>query len=196
MSKRVFDIICSAVGLLILSPFLLIMAVFVKLSSPGSIFFNQTRIGKNGKPFQLVKFRTMHTGSHRNGLLTIGDQDRRITRIGKFLRKYKLDELPQLWNVLHGEMSIVGPRPEVAKYVALYTLQQRDVLLVKPGISDFASITFVDENQLLGRVNNPENYYIHEILPKKLSLNLKYIESQSFFTDLKIIWFTIKALFR
>jgi len=169
--------------------------LLVLFGSTGGIFYIQTRVGKNGKDFFLFKFRTMHTGSDKKGLLTVGARDSRITRTGFFLRKYKLDELPQLFNVLFGSMSLVGPRPEVRKYVEIYNDEQKKVLGVKPGITDYASIEYVNENEILAKSENPEETYIREIMPDKLQLNLKYIREKSFLTDLKIIFRTLTKIF-
>lgn len=155
------------------------------------LFYFQTRVGKNNKDFTLFKFRTMHLDSDKKGLLTIGGRDPRVTKIGYYLRKYKLDELPQLFNVLFGSMSLVGPRPEVRKYVDLYTLEQQQVLSVKPGITDFASLEYFNENEVLSKSSNPEETYIKEVMPHKLLLNMKYINQQGFFVDLKIIFNTL-----
>ncbi len=155
------------------------------------IFYLQTRVGKNGKDFKLFKFRTMVKDSDKKGLLTIGGRDPRVTKIGYYLRKYKLDELPQLFDVLFGSMSLVGPRPEVRKYVDMYTKEQQQVLSVKPGITDFASLEFINENELLSKSSNPEETYIKEVMPHKLALNRKYIEQQSFLVDIKIIFNTL-----
>lgn len=155
------------------------------------IFYLQIRVGRNGQDFKLFKFRTMHTDADKKGLLTVGGHDPRVTKIGYYLRKYKLDELPQLFNVLFGTMSLVGPRPEVRKYVDLYTNEQKQVLSVRPGITDFASLEFINENDLLAKSSNPEQTYINEVMPAKLSLNAKYIEQQGVLTDLKIILNTI-----
>jgi lipopolysaccharide/colanic/teichoic acid biosynthesis glycosyltransferase len=193
--KRLFDILFS----LILLAFGVIPFLFISLAiifdSKGGVFFHQERVGLNGRHFLLHKFRTMRPATEKLGQLTVGNRDPRITSIGYFLRKYKLDELPQLFNILKGEMSVVGPRPEVPKYVALYTEEQRLVLSVKPGLTDFASIDFVDENALLSESNNPEKTYIEEIMPLKLNLNLKYVREMSLITDLKIIAGTFTAIF-
>jgi lipopolysaccharide/colanic/teichoic acid biosynthesis glycosyltransferase len=194
--KRLFDIVSSLLGLIILSPFLFIISILVLISSPGGIFYRQTRVGKNGKDFRLWKFRTMKPDSDKKGLLTVGGRDPRVTRIGYFLRKYKLDELPQLINVLTGDMSLVGPRPEVRKYVAMYSPDQMRVLSVQPGITDYASIEYSNENELLAQSADPEKTYIEEIMPAKLKLNMKYIEESrgtmlaAMRTDLKIIFKT------
>ncbi len=191
MLKRGFDLVSSITGIILLFPFLLILWICIQLESSGGGFYRQIRVGKNGIDFRLWKFRTMQTGADKKGLLTIGERDSRVTRIGYYLRNYKLDELPQLINVLVGEMSIVGPRPEVRKYVELYSPDQRKVFSVKPGITDYASIEYSNENELLAQSENPERTYIEDVLPAKLGLNLKYINEQGFFTDLKIIFRTI-----
>ena len=196
MYKRVFDILFSFFGLVFLLPIFVVISIFVLFSSRGGIFYLQKRVGKNGRDFLLLKFRTMKTGSDKKGLLTVGGKDNRITGIGYYLRKYKLDELPQLINVLIGDMSLVGPRPEVRKYVELYDTNQMQVLQVRPGITDYASIQYIDENEILGKSSNPEKTYIEEIMPEKLKLNLKYIETQSFLVDMKIIFSTISKIFR
>lgn len=189
--KRAFDLIASIIGIILLIPLFVVIWILVISESTGGGFYRQQRVGKNGKDFGLLKFRTMHTGSDKKGLLTVGGRDPRVTRVGFYLRKYKLDELPQLFNVLTGEMSLVGPRPEVRKYVNLYNTSQLRVLDIKPGITDYASIEFSNENEILGRAANPETIYIEEIMPKKLELNLKYIAEQSMWTDLKIIFRTV-----
>lgn len=191
MAKRLFDIFSSFIGLIILLPFLFIISLCVLISSPGGIFYRQVRVGKNGKDFRLWKFRSMRPDSDKKGLLTVGGKDPRVTGIGYFLRKYKLDELPQLINVLVGDMSVVGPRPEVRKYVDMYSPEQKRVLEVQPGITDYASIEYSDENELLARSADPEKTYIEEIMPAKLKLNMKYIEEKNLGTDLKIIFRTI-----
>ena len=191
MLKRSFDVVSSLIGIILLFPVLLILWICIQLESSGGGFYRQVRVGKDGVDFRLWKFRTMQTGSDKKGLLTIGGRDSRVTRIGYYLRKYKLDELPQLINVLVGDMSIVGPRPEVRKYVNLYTSDQLKVLSVKPGITDYASIEYSNENELLAQSENPENTYIEEVLPAKLELNQKYLNEQGFLTDLKIIFQTI-----
>lgn len=195
MLKRLFDITFSFLLIILLVPLFLIIAVLVKLDSRGPVFFLQTRVGKNNRDFKLFKFRTMHVDADKRGLLTVGHRDSRITRVGYNLRRYKLDELPQLFNVLIGDMSVVGPRPEVRKYVDMYDERQQKVVSVRPGITDFASIRYVNENELLKNTENPEKLYIDEIMPAKLELNLKYIENRHFFKDLKIILLTVKAIF-
>jgi lipopolysaccharide/colanic/teichoic acid biosynthesis glycosyltransferase len=192
--KRLFDIIFSFIGLIILLPFFIIIALLIVMDSRGGIFYKQVRVGLDGKDFTLLKFRSMKTNSDKGSLLTVGDNDSRITSIGSFIRKYKIDELPQLINVLFGDMSLVGPRPEVRKYVDLYNAEQKQVLNVKPGLTDYASIEYSNENEILGKALNPEQTYIDEIMPAKLKLNLKYISEKSFGVDLKIIWRTIKKI--
>ena len=192
--KRFFDILFSAWGLLMLAPVFLILCLIIKAEGKGGCFYVQERIGKNGKPFGLYKFRTMHTGAESEGLLTVGEHDTRITRIGYFLRKYKIDELPQLLNVLKGDMSLVGPRPEVRKYVELYTEAQRKVLSVRPGITDYASIEYVNENELLSQAEDPDRVYIEKIMPDKIKLNMKYLENYTLKEYFKIIFLTFKSL--
>lgn len=172
---RVLDFIFSFLGLLILMPFFLIIAFWIALDSKGGVLYKQTRVGRYGKDFKLFKFRSMRVDADKSGLLTVGGSDSRITKAGLFVRKYKLDELPQLINVLIGEMSLVGPRPEVRKYTDLYTQDQQVVLQVRPGITDWASIEFRNENELLGNSKDPEKTYIEEIMPKKIELNKRFI---------------------
>lgn len=195
MLKRIFDITLSLFGLIILLPFMLIIAILIKFDSKGTIFFKQIRVTKDGKEFKIFKYRTMKVGSDRYSQITVG-QDERITKIGSFLRKYKLDEIPQLINVLIGDMSLVGPRPEVPKYVALYTDEQKEILKVRAGITDYASIEFSDENDLLTSEKNPEEAYIEKIMPKKIELNKKYLSEISVLTDIKIILLTIKKILK
>ena len=191
MLKRLFDIIASLIGIIILLPFFIVICIAMIVSCGFPLFYLQTRVGKNGKDFKLFKFRTMHLDADKKGLLTVGGRDPRVTSIGYYLRKYKLDELPQLFNVLFGTMSLVGPRPEVRKYVDLYTKEQQQVLSVKPGITDFASLEYINENDLLAKSDNPEKTYIDEIMPAKLTLNAKYIQRQGLLVDFKIILKTI-----
>ena len=194
--KRCFDIVFSFIGLILLLPILLVISLVIALDSKGSIFFVQKRVGKNNKDFWIVKFRTMFGGSQEKGLLTIGDRDSRVTRVGVFLRKYKLDELPQLFNVLNGTMSLVGPRPELRNFVEAYPTEYIKVLSVKPGITDLASIAFRNEAELLKQQKHPEKYYLSVILPKKLILHKDYINNRSFLTDLKIIFKTFFAILK
>lgn len=189
--KRLFDIIFSFLGLLFLLPVFLIIAVAIKLDSKGSVFFKQIRVGKDGKEFKIYKFRTMVEDAEKKGMRITVDGDKRITKLGYFLRKYKIDELPQLINVLLGDMSFVGPRPEVPKYVAMYDEDQRSILRIRPGITDIASIEYRDENSLLVKSNNPEETYIREIMPRKIKLNIEYLKRMSIVYDIKLIFRTI-----
>ncbi|MCC2626031.1 MAG: hypothetical protein K0R14_1904 [Burkholderiales bacterium] len=194
--KRIFDIVCSLMGLIILSPLFIIIAVLVKYTTPGPVFFRQIRVGHYGHEFSIYKFRTMVVNAENMGLhITVGD-DARVTILGKFLRKTKLDELAQLINVLKGDMSLVGPRPEVPEYVKIYPQEIKDIVLsVRPGITDWASIKMIDENLLLAKVNNPEQMYLNQILPQKLGYAVKYVKTRSFITDLIIIVTTIGRIF-
>lgn len=194
--KRTFDILMSFIGLLILLPFFILISVWIMLDSRGGIFYRQTRVGKNGVDFRLWKFRSMRPDSDKKGLLTVGGRDPRITRSGYFLRKTKMDELPQLINVLVGDMSFVGPRPEVRKYVDLYTAEQKKVLNVRPGITDLASLHYFEESELLAKSSDPEKTYIEEIMPAKLKLNLQYIGKANLGTDIGMILKTIGRIFR
>ncbi len=189
--KRIFDFVLATIFLILLAPIFIFIAIRIKLDSKGSVFYKQVRVGLNGKDFGIYKFRSMFVGADKKGLLTVGGNDARITKPGIFLRKYKLDELPQLINVFFGDMSIVGPRPEVRKYVDLYSKEQLLVLSVKPGITDYASIAYSRENEILAKATDPEATYINEIMPDKLALNLKYIREQSFVIDIKIILQTL-----
>lgn len=191
---RLLDILFSAIGLVLLSPLFVLFYILVWMESKGGGFFVQERIGKDGKPFGLYKFRSMKTEAEAEGQITVGAHDTRITRIGYFLRKYKLDELPQLWNVLKGDMSIVGPRPEVKRYVDLYTDEQRKVLTVRPGITDHASIRYINENEILCRADDPERVYIEQIMPDKIKLNMVYIEHHTLREYLRVILLTLKSL--
>lgn len=193
---RFFDLIFSITGILILMPVFLIISIIIIFESKGGIFFKQIRVGKNETEFKVIKFRTMYIGSDKSSLITVGGRDARITKSGYLLRKYKIDELPQLINVLSGEMSLVGPRPEVRKYIDYYNLDQKKVLSIKPGITDWASIEFKDENEILEKASNPEHEYIHNILPHKIKLNLIFIDRYSIKEYYKIIFTTIiKVLF-
>ena len=195
MLKRIFDITLSLFGLILLLPFMLIIAILIKIDSKGSIFFKQIRVTKGGREFKILKYRTMRVGSDKYSQITVG-KDKRITEIGSFLRKYKLDEIPQLINVLVGDMSLVGPRPEVPKYVNLYTEEQKEILKVRAGITDYASIEFSNENDLLASEENPEKAYIEKVMPKKIELNKKYLSEISVLTDIKIILLTIKKILK
>lgn len=194
MIKRLFDIILSTFGLIVFSPILIVIAILIKLDSKGPIFYRQTRVGKHSEDFKIFKFRTMHVNADKMGLLTVGDRDPRVTKVGYSLRKYKLDELPQLINVFIGEMSFVGPRPEVRKYVDLYSESDAEILNVKPGITDYASIKYRDEAELMKASDNPEKIYIEEIMPEKIRLNKMYIENYGVITDLKIIFKTFASI--
>ena len=193
---RFFDILGSVVPFIILSPLFLIVYILIRLESKGGGFYSQERIGKDGKPFKLWKFRSMRTDADKGSQITIGERDSRITRTGYFIRKYKIDELPQLWNVFVGDMSLVGPRPEVKKYVDLYTEEQRKVLTVRPGITDWASIEYVDENTILGKAEDPEKAYIEQIMPDKIRYNMKWIENQSVVEYFRLILLTFKKIAR
>ncbi len=193
---RFFDVIFSGIGLILLSPLFLILYILIRCESKGEGFYAQERIGKDGKPFKLNKFRSMRKDSDKGSLITIGGHDPRITRTGYFIRKYKLDELPQLWNVFVGDMSLVGPRPEVPRYVNLYTSEQRKVLSVLPGITDWASIEYVDENSILGQSEAPDRAYIEQIMPDKIRYNMKWIENQGIVEYFKIIFMTFFKIVR
>jgi len=193
---RLLDIIFSFLGLLILSPVLLLIAIAIKLNSSGPAIYKQLRVGKLGKEFTLYKFRSMRMNADKLGLLTVGGRDSRITSVGFFVRKYKLDELPQLWNVFIGNMSIVGPRPEVKKYVDLYTPEQLQVLNVRPGITDMASIKYKNESEVLKQQSDPEKYYIEHIMPEKIDLNKNFITNPNVFNYVKIIFLTIAGIFK
>lgn len=194
--KRLFDILISGLGLLALSPLFIVVAVWIKVDSQGPVFYRQTRVGRGNKDFHLLKFRSMVSDADKSGLLTVGGHDSRVTRTGYFIRKYKLDELPQLINVFLGDMSLVGPRPEVRKYVDMYTPEQLHVLDIRPGITDAASIKYRNENDLLAAADNPEQYYIDVIMPDKLRINLEYVAHHSLIGDLKLIFDTFIAILK
>lgn len=193
---RFFDFIFSGFGLIVLSPLFLILYILIRLESKGGGFYAQTRIGKDGVPFKLYKFRSMRTGADKGSLITVGGHDPRITKMGYFIRKYKLDELPQLWNVFIGDMSLVGPRPEVERYTKLYTEEQKKVLTVRPGITDWASIEYVDENVILGQAEDPDKAYIEQIMPDKIKYNMKWINNQGVTEYFKIIFMTFWRIVR
>ena len=193
---RFFDLFFSLFGLVVLLPVFLIIALCIVSDSRGGVFYRQVRVGRNGKDFRLYKFRSMASGSDSKGLITVGENDARVTRVGCFLRKYKLDELPQLLNVFRGDMSLVGPRPEVRKYVNLYTGEQRRVLSVLPGITDYASIEYMDENRILGQASDPDKAYVELIMPDKIRYNMKYINSRSVKEYFKIIFLTFLKIIR
>lgn len=196
MLRTLFDKIAALIGLLILSPLFVIIALAIILDSKGGVFFIQERVGKDFQPFGLFKFRTMRPFSESEGKLTVGTNDPRITRVGAYLRKYKVDELPQLFNVVNGTMNLAGPRPEVPDYVKYYNEEQRKVLSVKPGITDYASLVYFNENELLAQSANPKETYLNEVMPAKLKLNLEYIANKSFSEDLKIIFKTVVKIFK
>lgn len=196
MLKRGLDVAVSLVGLALFLPLMLVLALWVMCDSRGPILYRQVRVGRNGHDFRLLKFRSMRVDADRLGLITVGGRDPRVTRAGYYLRKYKLDELPQLLNVLRGDMSLVGPRPEVRKYVDLYTPEQLRVLTVRPGITDLASLRYRHENDLLAQAEDPDAYYIETVMPAKLALNLEYIDHQSFWGDLRLIGQTVVAVCR
>ena len=196
MMKRLFDILSSFVILTLFFPIGVIVAVAIVFSSKGGVFYIQERIGKKLKPFGLLKFRTMAIGSDKKGKLTVGANDSRITSVGRILRKFKLDEFPQFINVLFGHMSIVGPRPEVKGYVDLYSKEQLEVLNVKPGITDLASLEYFNENELLGKSSDPQKTYIEEVMPAKLELNKKYLSNPSLLNDIEIMWRTFLKIIR
>jgi len=193
---RFFDILFSFIGLILLLPVLLFITLAIAIDSRGGVLYYQSRVGKNGKDFRLVKFRTMVTGAEKKGGLTVGTRDSRITNTGHFLRKFKLDELPQLFNVLMGSMSLVGPRPEIRKYVDRYTPEQRFVLSVKPGITDWASIEYISENEILGKSSDPEKSYLEEIMPAKIELNKRFIENRGLTQYFKILFLTVSSVFK
>lgn len=191
MLKRLFDLTASLAGIVVLLPVYLLISALIVADSRGGIFYLQTRVGKDNQDFRLFKFRTMVTDADKKGLITVGARDSRVTRVGYYLRKYKLDELPQLFNVFLGNMSLVGPRPEVRKYVSLYNPEQMKVLSVKPGITDYASIEYSNENEILAKAADPDKEYIEVIMPAKLDLNLRYIREQGLMTDIRLILKTI-----
>ncbi len=195
MAKRLFDIVCAAVGLLLLSPLLVAVAVWVKLDSPGPVMFQQERVGRFGRTFRIHKFRTMRVDAPQLGpQITIGD-DARITRTGRWLRATKVDELPQLWDVLRGAMSLVGPRPEVPRYVAMYPVELREVVLsVRPGITDPASLSFRNESELLARAEDPEREYVEVVMPMKLRLAANYVRNATLGGDIRLILATLRAM--
>ena len=189
--KRIFDIVSCVLLLLIVLPFMLIIGMAIAINSRGGIIYKQQRVGQNDRDFVLYKFRTMLPNSDKDSLLTVSNRDVRITKIGYFLRKYKLDELPQLFNIIKGDMSVVGPRPEVRKYVSLYSDEEKKVFTVRPGLTDYASLAYINENEILAATAEPEQTYIQKVMPEKLQLNLKYIENQSFTEDIKLIFKTL-----
>lgn len=191
---RFCDVFFSLLGLIVLSPIFVIIALSIVLDSRGGVFYRQVRVGRDGVDFRLFKFRSMASGADKKGLITVGMKDSRVTRVGYFLRKYKLDELPQLINVLKGEMSLVGPRPEVRKYVDLYTEEQRKILAVVPGITDYASIEYADENMILGQASNPDIVYIKRVMPDKIRYNMRYINNRCLKEYFRIIFLTLRKI--
>jgi lipopolysaccharide/colanic/teichoic acid biosynthesis glycosyltransferase len=191
---RIFDILFSLAGIILLLPIFLIISLIILLDSPGGVFFFQKRVGKGGREFRLVKFRSMVTNAENHGGLTLGARDRRITRSGYFIRKHKLDELPQLFNVLAGDMSLVGPRPDLKKYTDLYSPEQRIVLSVRPGITDYASIEYINESEILGSSDDPEKTYIEKVIPAKIMLNRRYIDNRNLAEYFRILLLTTKKL--
>lgn len=192
--KRIFDIVMSGLGLICLSPLFVVLAVWIKCDSSGPVFYRQVRVGRHNRDFRLFKFRSMRPGSDRKGLITVGGRDPRVTRSGYYIRKYKLDELPQLINVFIGDMSLVGPRPEVRKYVDMYNAEQMHVLDVRPGITSLASIRYRDENDILAAAEDPDRAYVEQVMPDKIAIDLEYVAKASLATDIALIFRTFKAI--
>ncbi len=192
--KRLFDIIASGLGLIVLSPLFVILAIWIKTDSKGPVFYRQTRVGRGNKDFRLYKFRSMRPDSDKLGLITVGGRDPRVTRSGYYIRKYKLDEFPQLINVFIGDMSLVGPRPEVRKYVDMYTTEQMRVLSVRPGITSLASIRYRNENDILAATDDPDRCYIEQVMPDKLAIDLEYVDRATLWNDIKLIFSTFRKI--
>lgn len=192
--KRLFDIIASGLGLICLSPLFLVLSVWIKLDSAGPVFYRQIRVGRYNRDFRLYKFRSMRVNADKQGLITVGGRDPRVTRSGYYIRKYKLDEFPQLINVLIGDMSLVGPRPEVRKYVELYTPEQMHVLDVRPGITSLASIRYRNENDILAAAEDPDRCYVEQVMPDKLAIDLEYVNKASLWNDIRLIFSTLKEI--
>ena len=192
--KRLFDIFASGLGLIVLSPLFAVLAVWIKADSRGPVFYRQTRVGRNNRDFRLYKFRSMRVGSDKKGLITVGGHDPRVTRSGYYIRKYKLDEFPQLINVFTGDMSLVGPRPEVRKYVDMYTPEQMRVLTVRPGITSHASIRYRNENDILAAAEDPDRCYIEQVMPDKLAIDLEYVDRASLWNDILLIFSTFREI--
>lgn len=192
--KRLFDIISSGLGLIVLSPLFAILAIWIKTDSKGPVFYRQIRVGRNNKDFHLYKFRSMRPDSDKLGLITVGGHDPRVTRSGYYIRKYKLDEFPQLINVFVGDMSLVGPRPEVRKYVDMYTPEQMRVLSVRPGITSLASIRYRNENEILATAKDPDKCYIEQVMPDKLAIDLEYVDRATLWNDIKLIFSTFREI--
>lgn len=195
LAKRIFDIVSSIIALVIFSPVLIIISIWIAIDSPGGVFYRQIRVGKNRKEFGLFKFRSMRSGADKKGQITIGN-DARVTKVGRFIRRFKIDEIPQLINIIKGDMSVVGPRPEVPKYVNMYSDEQLKVLTVLPGLTDYASIEYLDEQKILGAAADPDKAYVEEVMPAKLKLNLKYIADRSFGLDIKLVFRTIGKILK
>lgn len=194
--KRLFDILASGFGLMCLSPLFAVLAVWIKCDSPGPVFYRQVRVGRGNKDFRIFKFRSMRVGSDKKGLITVGGHDPRVTRSGYYIRKYKLDEFPQLINVFIGDMSLVGPRPEVRKYVDMYTPDQLRVLDVRPGITSLASLRYRNENELLAQAEDPDRCYVEKVMPDKLAIDLEYVPKANLLTDIKLIFATIASIIK
>lgn len=192
--KRLFDVIASGLGLVALSPMFAVLAIWIKIDSKGPVFYRQTRVGRDNKDFRLFKFRSMRPDSDKLGLITVGGHDPRVTRSGYYIRKYKLDEFPQLINVFKGDMSLVGPRPEVRKYVDMYTPDQMRVLSVRPGITSLASIRYRNENDILAAAEDPDRCYIEKVMPDKLDIDLEYVKRATLWNDIKLIFSTFKEI--
>ncbi len=192
--KRVFDIVASGLGLVVLSPIFAVLAVWIKCDSKGPVFYRQVRVGRGNKDFRIYKFRSMRQGADKKGLITVGGRDPRVTRSGYYIRKYKLDEFPQLINVFVGDMSLVGPRPEVRKYVDMYTPEQMRVLDVRPGITSLASLRYRNENELLAQADDPDRCYVEKVMPDKIAIDLEYVANAGLWTDIKLIFATIAAI--
>ena len=194
MLKRTFDVVASGLGLIVLSPLFVVLAIWIKADSKGPVFYRQVRVGRHNRDFRLYKFRSMRPDSDKKGLITVGGHDPRVTRSGYYIRKYKLDELPQLINVFLGDMSLVGPRPEVHKYVDMYTPEQMRVLDVRPGITSLASIRYRNENDILAKASNPDRAYVTQVMPDKIAIDLEYVPKASLLTDIRLIFMTFKEI--
>ncbi len=194
MLKRTFDVVASGLGLIVLSPLFVVLAIWIKADSRGPVFYRQVRVGRHNRDFRLYKFRSMRPDSDKKGLITIGGHDPRVTRSGYYIRKYKLDELPQLINVFLGDMSLVGPRPEVRKYVNMYTPEQMRVLDVRPGITSLASIRYRNENDILAKASDPDRAYVTQVMPDKIAIDLEYVPKASLLTDIRLIFMTFKEI--
>ncbi len=194
MLKRTFDVVASGLGLIVLSPLFVVLAIWIKADSKGPVFYRQVRVGRHNRDFRLYKFRSMRPDSDKKGLITVGGHDPRVTRSGYYIRKYKLDELPQLINVFLGNMSLVGPRPEVRKYVDMYTPEQMRVLDVRPGITSLASIRYRNENDILAKASDPDRAYVTQVMPDKIAIDLEYVPKASLLTDIRLIFMTFKEI--